>query len=109
MRRRSPRHLAVAVHGLRDRLAPASPLARLQLVWEQAVGETVAAEAHPVAEHEGVLTVACSSAVWAAELRMLSAELVERCNAALGGEAVIADLRCKVDSGGRAGPPRRGG
>ncbi len=96
MSRRAPRPLGLAVEGLRDSLAPAGALSRIQRVWEQAVGETVAAEAWPVAEHAGVLSVACSSAVWAAELRMLSGELVERCNAALGAEGGIVQIRCKV-------------
>lgn len=109
MSRRAPRPLALAVDGLRDRLAPAGALSRIQLAWERAVGETVAAQAWPVAEHEGVLSVACSSAVWAAELRMLSAELIERCNAALGGEALLTEMRCKVgpDAAG-GGRPRAG-
>lgn len=103
MSRHAPRPLGLAVESLRDRIAPAAPLSRIQLVWEQAVGEAIAAEAHPIAEREGVLTVACSSAVWAAELRMLSAEVIERCNAATGGEAAIVELRCKLASGSARG------
>jgi hypothetical protein len=43
----------------------------------------VAGEAEPVAERDGVVTVACLSATWAHELDLLSPELRKRLNAAL--------------------------
>jgi predicted nucleic acid-binding Zn ribbon protein len=44
----------------------------------------VAVEAQPVAERDGVVTVACRSATWAQELDLMHDELLERLNAALG-------------------------
>jgi hypothetical protein len=46
-------------------------------------GEAVAAEANPVSERAGLVTVACRSATWAQELDLLQSELLERLNAAI--------------------------
>ena len=93
MRRRDPRPLSHAIAALADRLAPQTTLAEVQRVWPTAVGEAIAAQAEPTGEREGVLTVTCSSAVWAQELDLMGPELVGRINVALGADAVRA-LRC---------------
>jgi predicted nucleic acid-binding Zn ribbon protein len=93
MRRRAPRSVAGAVQALADRLAPATTLSQVQRVWEDAVGPAVAAEAAPVGEREGELTIACSAAVWAQELDLMGPELVAKINAAMGAEAVRS-VRC---------------
>jgi predicted nucleic acid-binding Zn ribbon protein len=95
MRRPGPRPAADAVLALAERLAPQTALSSLQRVWAQAVGEAIAAQAHPTAERAGVVTVTCSSAVWAQELDLMAPALVERLNAALGGERVRS-LRCQA-------------
>ena len=56
----------------------------------------MAAQAEPTGERDGVVTVTCSSAVWAQELDLMAPDLVERLNAALGGAPVRA-LRCGDD------------
>ena len=102
MRRRAPRPLALSVERLRVELAPASDLARVQAIWEDAVGAAVAAEAMPASLLDGTLTVDCGSSVWAAELTMMAAELCERVNAALGGapagreRPLVERLRCRT-------------
>jgi predicted nucleic acid-binding Zn ribbon protein len=93
--RRSPRPLSVAVGDLTAALEPATPLARVQRVWRHAVGAATADAGRPTAERAGVLTIACSDAVWSAELQMLGPQLVERLNEALG-EPLIDRLRCRV-------------
>jgi predicted nucleic acid-binding Zn ribbon protein len=93
VRRREPRALSHAISALADRLAPQTPLAEIQRVWPEAVGEVVAAQAEPTAERDGVLTVTCASAVWAQELDLMGPELAQRINAVLGAETVRA-LRC---------------
>jgi len=93
MRRTQPRPLSHAIAALADRLAPQTTLAEVQRVWPAAVGEVIAAQAEPTAERDGVLTVTCSSAVWAQELDLMGPELAGRINAALGVESVRA-LRC---------------
>ena len=93
MRRLAPRPLAAAVEAYAASLAPATLLAQVQRHWPSVAGEAVAREAEPVAERGGVVTVSCRSAVWAQELDLLSAQLVERLNLALRSEAVRG-LRC---------------
>ncbi|MGH2968754.1 MAG: DciA family protein, partial [Solirubrobacteraceae bacterium] len=44
--------------------------------------------AEPVSERDGVVTVACASAVWAQELDLLSERVVAALNEALGRPAV---------------------
>jgi predicted nucleic acid-binding Zn ribbon protein len=94
-RRRSPRPLAVSLGALRSRWEPTSELARVQSVWEPALGAELAAHAEPVALREGVLAVRCESSVWAAELDLMASELALRLNGALDGEVVRA-LRCRA-------------
>jgi predicted nucleic acid-binding Zn ribbon protein len=96
VRRRAPRPLSVAVDAFAATLAPATPLARVQRVWAQAVGEAVAREAEPVAMRGATLTVACRSAVWAHELDLMSGEVTGALNEALGAPVVDA-LRCRAD------------
>jgi predicted nucleic acid-binding Zn ribbon protein len=93
--RRAPRRLSAALARLTPALAPATPLARVQEVWAQAAGPAIAAVARPVAEHDGVLTVLCDAAVWAAELDMLGAEIVARVNSLTGAET-LRELRCRT-------------
>lgn len=95
MSRRAPRPFSFAVEGLTATIAPRTPLARVQEVWQSAAGEAVAQAAQPTAERSGVLTVVCSAAVWAQELTLMGGELVGRLNAALG-EDLVHELRCRT-------------
>jgi len=93
MRRQAPRPIAAAIEPLLREAAPATRLARVQSCWDRAVGATVSAEARPVAEREGVVTVACASAVWAQELQLLSGDLLERLRRTAGFPGEPAPLR----------------
>ncbi|MEA2272816.1 MAG: hypothetical protein QOI98_1524 [Solirubrobacteraceae bacterium] len=93
MSRRAPRPAAGAIQALAESLAPATGLARIQRVWGDAVGPVIAAEATPVGEREGELTIACRAAVWAQELDLMGPQLVEKINTSLGSQAVRS-LRC---------------
>ena len=93
MRRSAPRPLAGAVEALAAGLQPSTPLGAVQRVWHDVAGDVIAAEAQPVAERRGVVTVSCRSAVWAQELDLMGADLVARLNAAIG-EEVVRSLRC---------------
>lgn len=97
--RRSPRPVAAALAPLRSAWVPATLLGEVQAVWSDAVGALIAAEARPVSERGGVVTIACSAAVWAQELDLLSTTLLVRLNECLrdGG---ITRLRCIVSAGG---------
>jgi predicted nucleic acid-binding Zn ribbon protein len=94
MGRFAPRPLSMALEPLTATLAPASTLARVQEVWADAAGPAIAAAATPIAEREGVLTVACESSVWAQELDLMAAQLIPRLNASLGTSA-LRELRCR--------------
>jgi predicted nucleic acid-binding Zn ribbon protein len=87
--------LARALQALTAGLAPASQLARVQELWGSVAGELIAAEARPTGERDGVLTITCSAAVWAQELDLMSGELLERLNDALGARRIHA-LRCRT-------------
>jgi predicted nucleic acid-binding Zn ribbon protein len=93
MRRRDPRPLGAALASVVEELAPATTLARVQTVWPAVAGEVIAHEAAPVSEREGVVTVECSSSVWAQEIELLSGDLVARLNEALGGATDAPPVR----------------
>ena len=95
MSRLAPRPLAASLQALTSSLAPATTLARVQGVWEQATGPTISAAARPAYEREGVLTITCEASVWAQELDLMSDEILARINGALGGEP-LRELRCRT-------------
>jgi hypothetical protein len=80
MRRRGPRPLAIALDRLTTEMAPATLLAAVQRVWLSAAPEPFRGQCTPDGEREGVITVACASAVLAQELDLLSERVVERLN-----------------------------
>ena len=77
-----------------------SLLADVQSVWEQAAGAAIAAEAKPISERDGTLTLLCSSAVWMHEIDLMGPVLVDALNAALGTDRVRA-VRCVATAGRR--------
>jgi predicted nucleic acid-binding Zn ribbon protein len=91
--RRSPRPIGLAIGEVRDGWEPETVLARVQRVWREAVGPAIAAEATPSSERAGVLTVSCSGAVWAQELDLMEATILESLNTSLRGVR-IERLRC---------------
>ena len=100
LRRRAPVPLAGAVEALAAQLEPLTPLAAVQRTWPEVVGPVIAAEADPVGERAGVVTIACRSAVWAQELTLLGPDLVGRLNASIGAETVT-ELKCTAGAGRR--------
>ena len=99
-RRRAPRPVGAALEELTQRLAPATLLADVQRVWEQAAGAAIAAAAQPVSERDGTVTLLCSSAVWMHEIDLMGPVLVDALNAALGADRVRA-VRCVATAGRR--------
>lgn len=98
-RRRAPRPAAKAFEAALQRAAPATRLGAIQTAWAGAVGERIAAAARPVGETAGTLTVECTDAVWAQELDLMQASLLERLREELGPTAPEA-LRFRVHSAG---------
>jgi predicted nucleic acid-binding Zn ribbon protein len=70
-----------------EQVAPRTPLAALQSVWAELVGARIAAVASPVSERDGAVTVVCSDSVWAQELDLMQAQLLERLRERLGDRA----------------------
>jgi predicted nucleic acid-binding Zn ribbon protein len=91
--RRGPRPLESALDRLRGELAPESLLGDVQGAWLEAVGRSIADQARPVSERDGVITVSCSASVWAQELDLMSPAIIKRLNRTLGNDR-IARLRC---------------
>jgi predicted nucleic acid-binding Zn ribbon protein len=84
MGRSAPRPASLAMREALERSAPRTDLAAAQMAWKEAVGEAIAAEAEPVAENDGVLTIRCQSATWAHELSLMEGELLRRLGELLG-------------------------
>jgi predicted nucleic acid-binding Zn ribbon protein len=78
-----PHQLGAALDAVRARVAPQTLLAAAQEAWPAVAGATVAAQADPIAERNGVVTVACRSATWAQELDLMQPELLARLRGAL--------------------------
>jgi predicted nucleic acid-binding Zn ribbon protein len=104
LRRLAPRALSVALEGVVRHAEPATLLARAQAAWPQVAGARNAAQGAPVSERDGVVTVACRSAVWAQEFELLAPDLLARFELALGGRpggpagAGVTKLRFVVGS-----------
>ena len=75
-----PRPVAASLPEVARRIGGegAVELAAVRAAWPAVVGEAAAAHAWPKSLVTGVLTVATDHHAWATELRLLSAELLER-------------------------------
>jgi predicted nucleic acid-binding Zn ribbon protein len=94
-RRRAPRPASSAIQAALRRAAPRTRLAAVQSVWEEVVGERVAAAAEPVSERDGLTTVVCVDSVWAEELDLMKAQLERGLRDRLG-EAAPVGLRIRA-------------
>lgn len=77
-RKSSPRSLAAALEAVRAEVAPLTLLAAVQEGWPRVAGPVAAAQAEPVSERDGLVMIACRSAVWAQELDLMQPELIAR-------------------------------
>jgi predicted nucleic acid-binding Zn ribbon protein len=93
-KRIAPRPAGIAITELSDRLAPQTAISRIQRAWPDVAGDLIAAQCEPTSERSGVVTMTCSSAVWAQELDLLSSDLIERLNEALEAP-LVTSLRCQ--------------
>jgi predicted nucleic acid-binding Zn ribbon protein len=96
-RRRAPRQASAAIRAARERAAPRTGLAAAQAAWAGVVGEQLAAVAEPVSERIGTLTIEVADTVWAQELDLMQAQLLERLRSELG-ELTPSALRFRVNS-----------
>jgi predicted nucleic acid-binding Zn ribbon protein len=95
-RRRAPRPASQALRAALSQAAPKTPLAAAQAVWEEVVGEQLAAATRPVSERSGELTVVCADAVWAEELDLMQEQFLGALEERLGKDAPRS-LRFRVD------------
>lgn len=96
-RRRAPRPATTALRSALEGAAPKTGLASLQSVWAELVGERIAAVAQPAFERGGEVTIDCSDSVWAQELDLMQAQLLERLRERLG-ERAPQSLRFRVSN-----------
>lgn len=66
-------------------------------IWEQAVGEAIAANARPAAFKGDTLLIHVASSTWLHHLRFLERELIDNINAALG-QPLVRSVKLKVGS-----------
>jgi predicted nucleic acid-binding Zn ribbon protein len=93
--RRVPRPASEALRTALRQAAPKTRLAAVQSVWDEVVGERVAAAARPVSERQGEVTVACADPVWAQELDLMQEQLQRGLHERLGKDAPTS-LRFRV-------------
>jgi predicted nucleic acid-binding Zn ribbon protein len=99
--RDQPHPLAAALDAVRADVAPLTLLAAVQGAWSEVAGGPAAVQAEPVAERNGIVTVACRSATWAQELDLMQTELLKRLRERLEGgpfEAALEGLRFSADA-----------
>ena len=92
-RRRTPRPISEAVSAALAGAEPATLLAEVQRAWPAAAGEAFAAASEPVAERDGVVTVACKSATWAQELDLLGDRIRRQVAAELPAGSTLQGIR----------------
>ncbi len=83
----APKAIGEVLEVFRREVAPESPLAAVQVVWDAVVGERIAGVTEVVEEREGVVTVECASAVWAQELELMGPRILARLEDEIGDEA----------------------
>jgi predicted nucleic acid-binding Zn ribbon protein len=86
-RRRVPRPASTAFRTALRQAAPQTRLAAVQSVWDEVVGERMAAAARPVSERDGTLTIACMDTVWVQELDLMQEQLQRGLRERLGEDA----------------------
>jgi predicted nucleic acid-binding Zn ribbon protein len=86
-RRSAPRPASDAFRAALQQAAPKTRLAAIQAVWEEVVGERLAAAARPLSERGGVVTIVCIDPVWAQELDLMQEQLQAGLRERLGEDA----------------------
>lgn len=89
--KRRPASISSVLQGMFDQHPMEKRLreGRIWLVWDEAVGEKIAAKAHPAKFHDGLLTVNVSSAPWLQQLTFLKSDIKNKINTLLGEELVV--------------------
>jgi len=77
------------------RLETDTSLVRVWDIWEQAVGEVVAANTRPAAFKGNLLIVNATSSSWLQQLRFLKPEIIHKINHLIGG-VPVKDIKFKI-------------
>ena len=77
------------------RLETDTSLIRVWDIWEDAVGEVIAANTRPAAFKGDLLIVNATSSSWLQQLRFLKPEVIRKINHALG-EVSVQDIKFKI-------------
>lgn len=93
---RDPRRLDASLARVISVSAPRTLLGEVQTAWPEVCGEAIAANAEPVSERKGVVTIACGSGAWAQELELMGELLRTRLETIVGSERV-SGLRFTAD------------
>ena len=95
--KRSFVHIGTVIQDLlnKRRLETDTSLVRVWDVWEEAVGELIAANTRPAAFKGDLLIVHTTSSSWLQQLRFLKAEIIQKVNHALGN-VPVKEIKFKV-------------
>ncbi len=90
-------HISSIIGDVLKEFVPASAgeLTRVWQLWDDAVGEAIAANAQPVAFKGDLLLVHATSSTWIHQLQFLKADIISKLNAALG-KPMIAEIKFKI-------------
>jgi predicted nucleic acid-binding Zn ribbon protein len=77
------------------RLETDTSLIRVWDIWEEAVGEVIAANTRPAAFKGNLLIVNATSSSWLQQLRFLKPEIIQKLNHVLG-EVPVKDIKFKI-------------
>lgn len=80
--------------------------AKIWLIWERAVGKTVASRAYPTQFRDGTLTVAATSSPWLQQLTFMKRDLVKAVNRECG-EELVRDIFLTTAPPRKEPPPPR--
>lgn len=87
--------------------------AKVWQVWNEAVGEQIAAKSQPAAFRDGTLTVKVSGSAWLQQLSLMKQEIIHHLNAAVGSPLVTdiffkqGALTNRSDKSATSPPPKR--
>ena len=101
-----PRPMRAGIDRLLKHLrAPTTPIVQSVFAdWPALVGDLVGAHTRPIEVVDGRLTIEVDDPAWAAELRWLADELVERIQTGLGTRE-INEIHVRIARGNRGGAP----
>jgi predicted nucleic acid-binding Zn ribbon protein len=70
-------------------------IAEISAIWPEVVGERLAAEAQPSTLKDGRLVVSVPSSVWAGQVRLMTAEILERLKSAATSPVTEIEVRVR--------------